>query len=239
MKRFFLICLAYVMFCGFSNGQGASDTINKTDSKGKKQGYWKKYSGDTLKYEGTFKDDKPVGKMTHYYADKKIKAVSEFSKDGKFCSAILYFPSGKKEAEGFYTNSKKDSVWKYYTEKDTLISEEHYKNCVQHGVWKFYYSDGIINQEVTWVNGVRNGPWKMYYSDGKKKLDCNIINNKKEGLFKAYYPGGKIYMSGMYKNGLKEGVWMKFTELGEGETKETYNKGYLEKTEDLKPGSKK
>jgi antitoxin component YwqK of YwqJK toxin-antitoxin module len=237
MKKYFLIYfLASLISLGISAQVTKSDTVNNVDAAGKKQGYWKKIVNDTLKYEGHFKDDKPIGTFTYYFPSGKVKAVSKFSADSKFCSTIMYFESGKHEAEGFYTNAKKDSVWKYYSDNDTLISEEHYKNCVKNGKWKFYYKDGGINEEVTWVNGVREGPWKMYYSDGKVKSECKISKGKIEGLFKYYYTDGKVYMSGIYIGGLKDGVWMVFNEKGIGDKKETYKNGYLMKKETLVDG---
>ncbi len=239
MKKHILIFLIAILIATVSFAQVTkSDTLNKTDVKGKKQGYWKKYSHDTLKYEGRFKDDMPTGEFKYYYNNGKLKAVSKFATGGKFCSTIMYYPSGKKEADGFFTNQKKDSVWKYYTENDTVNAEEHYKNCLKNGDWKFFYSNGVLNEEVYWVNGVRNGLWKMYYSDGSLKSECKIINDKREGLFKFYFPSGKVLMSGLYKAGLKDGVWMHFTEEGLAKKKETYDKGILKKTEILIPDKK-
>jgi len=240
MKKYFVILLVlfHAAFVSFAQTTG-SDTLNKTDVKGKKQGYWKKYAHDTLKYEGRFKDDKPVGTFKYYYDDGKVKAISKFGTESKFCSTIMYFPSGKKEADGFFTNQKKDSVWKYYSEKDTVLAEEHYKNCIKNGTWKFFYSNGVLDEEVRWVNGLRQGPWKMYYSDGSIKSECKLVDNKTEGLFKFYYPSGKVLMSGIYKAGLKDGVWMQFTEEGLGKKKETYVNGVLKKTEDLTTPDKK
>ena len=48
-----------------------SQDLNKTDANGKKQGDWKKYyENGFVRYQGQFKDDKPVGTFNYYY-DKK------------------------------------------------------------------------------------------------------------------------------------------------------------------------
>jgi antitoxin component YwqK of YwqJK toxin-antitoxin module len=212
-----------------------NDTTNKVDAKGNKQGYWKKYVRDTLKYEGTFKDNIPVGQFKYFYGDGKLKTAMVYSNNGKFCTVIMYYPSGKKEADGFYTEMKKDSVWNYYGENDTIMSEEHYKATKKNGTWKFFYTNGALNEVVIWENDVRNGPWLMYYNDGKKKLDGKIVNGLWDGLFKYYYPSGNIYMSGVYKANFKDGIWMQFSEDSVGLLKETYKDGELLKSEDLQP----
>lgn len=233
MKRLISITVLLLLASCYTYSQNISDTLNRVDANGKKQGFWKKYVNDTLKYEGRFKNDKPVGTFTHYYGTGEVSSVVVFSKDGVFAKSVMYFPNGKKMAEGFYTNTKKDSIWLYYGANDTVISEEHYKNCKRNGVWKTFYKDGALNETRTWVSGVRQGPWKHYYNDGKIKMETQYINNKIEGLFKYYYPSGKVYLSGMYKNGLKEGVWMQFTEQQQGAVKETYQSGVLVKREEL------
>ena len=92
-----------ISFVSFGQGTKSDSTVNRVDASGKKQGYWKKIVHDTLMYEGYFKDDKPVSQFKYYYGDKNIKAISQFSCDSKFCRTTMYYPSGKKEAEGFYT----------------------------------------------------------------------------------------------------------------------------------------
>jgi antitoxin component YwqK of YwqJK toxin-antitoxin module len=235
MKKLFLYFILTIFSCSVYSQAVKNDTTNRIDANGKKQGYWKKFSHDTLKYEGHFKDNIPVGQFKYYYGDGKLKTTMIYSNNGKFCTVTMYYPSGKKEADGFYTDMKKDSVWKYFGENDTISSEEHYKAAKKNGVWKFFYSNGAINEIVTWVNDVRNGPWKMYYSDGKLKLDGKIVNGQWQGLFTNYYPGGGVFYTGFYKDNVKDGIWLQYSEESTVTRRETYKNGSLVKEEDLQP----
>ncbi|MGD0711472.1 MAG: toxin-antitoxin system YwqK family antitoxin [Bacteroidales bacterium] len=235
MKKLIIYFITALLSFSVYGQTVTKDTTNKIDAKGNKQGYWKKYVHDTLKYVGTFKDNIPVGQFKYYYGDGKLKTTMIYSNNGKFCTVTMFYPSGKKEADGFYTDMKKDSVWKYYSENDTIISEEHYKATKKNGVWKFFYSNGVINEEVTWVNDIRNGPWKMYFSDGKLKLDGKIINGLWQGLFKYYFLNGTVYYTGFYKDNEKDGIWIEYSEDSHVVKKETYKNGALLKTEDLQP----
>jgi len=238
MKRliFIYIISIIVPFAAICQSVINNDTINKVDAKGKKQGYWKKYVNDTLKYEGVFKDDKPLGEFKYYYGNGKLKATSVYSNSGISCFTIMYNLNGKKEAEGFYTNTKKDSVWKYYGENDTLIAEEHYKATKKHGVWKSYYKNGVINEEIPYMYGYGNGTWKRYFSDGKIKSEGKIDNSRREGLYKFYYPDGNIYILGEYKNDFKDGLWIQYDEKSISILKEeTYKDGVLLKSEEFNP----
>ena len=78
------------MLIPFCYGQG---TDNQTDSKGRKQGVWKKLDAEGhLVYEGQFKDDKPVGLFKHYYSNGKLKATNNYFDNGKKAAAHIYFP---------------------------------------------------------------------------------------------------------------------------------------------------
>jgi hypothetical protein len=53
------------------------DRLNYTDSKGMKQGYWKKTNElGELKYEGTFADNKPTGHSIFLMERKKLKLIT-------------------------------------------------------------------------------------------------------------------------------------------------------------------
>ena len=57
--------------------------INKTDQQGRKQGEWiKKYPDGNIQYEGTFRDDHPIGEFKRYSEDKKLQSVMVYSNDG-------------------------------------------------------------------------------------------------------------------------------------------------------------
>src|SRR4051812_44165611 len=111
MRNFYIILIT---FC-FALAQAQ----NATDSKGLKQGAWKKLDEKTNKtiYEGTFKDGKPQGIFKYYYPHDTLKAIIDFKQDGKFSYARLFHPNGKMMAKGKYLGeSVKDSVWIYYDE---------------------------------------------------------------------------------------------------------------------------
>ena len=95
MNKFFLPWIfAMITFSGFT--QSSSDTLNRTDEQGLKQGYWIKLDEEgMLKYEGTFKDNNPTGNFIYYYPDGVVRARSSFYDDGKKSVTTTYHHSGK------------------------------------------------------------------------------------------------------------------------------------------------
>ena len=212
--KIFIICFL-IAYCGVNTfSQGITDTINKIDKAGKKQGYWfKKYENGKFKYQGFFENDKPKGEFKYYYEDGSIKAISIFKDKGLSSYTKTYFPNGKIMSEGFYKNEQKDSLWKYYNGFDVVIREEFYKNNQKHGEWKTYYPDGSLTDKITWKYGVKDGPWEQHYSGGV--LKTQFKNNKLEGNYQVYYPDGKLKNQGRYKDNKKEGnwIWYDFNEI--------------------------
>ncbi|HOY30965.1 MAG TPA: LytTR family transcriptional regulator DNA-binding domain-containing protein [Bacteroidales bacterium] len=228
-NKFFILIFSLSVLTQTALAQPA----NKTDSLGRKQGYWKKYAGDTLKYEGNFINDKPTGEFIYFYPDGKTKALTIYSDSGRRAQTVMYFNNGKKNAEGVYVDRKKDGLWIYYGTNEKKISEENYKNGVKEGIWKYFYDDGKINRMENYKNNLLNGECMDFYADSILKQKSTYVNNKLNGKFQYFYNSGKLLFTGIYKNDLKDGEWMFFDEKGLGDRKLTYKNGSLVKEEIL------
>ena len=111
MRKITFIIL--IVYCTFFNAQ-------TVDSKGRKEGYWKKKNEKTNKliYEGEFKDDKPVGKFKYYGTNDSLSAIMDFKEGGKFAYAKMFHLNGKRKAEGKYVGKEiKDSVKNFIVER--------------------------------------------------------------------------------------------------------------------------
>ncbi len=136
---------------------------------------------------------------------------------------IFYYPSGKKQSEGFLKQGKPDGYWKNYYENGQLKSEGNRKNFELDSTWKFYSDSGNLSLEInylnekknglrktflkdeiieeTFVDDVKNGPSYHLYSDGKVKEKSNFINGREEGVAKEYSPSGQIITLTEYRKG--------------------------------------
>jgi len=232
-KRYLLFLTAFLFNISCILCQkNPDDTINQTDSLGRKQGYWKKMDKDgSLKYEGRFINDKPTGTFKYYYPDKNIKALSVF-RDSVHLKTTSYHPNGKVLSEGSYYRTIKDSSWRFYNEYGKIVSEESYIRGAKSGLWKiFYTSNGNVSEEVTWRNNVKDGPWHEFFEDGSIRLKAVYRNGHIEGLSQYFYTNGKVELSGTYKLSQKDGIWISFAENGESNFKEIYKKGNLKRKE--------
>ncbi|MEI6124193.1 MAG: LytTR family transcriptional regulator DNA-binding domain-containing protein [Bacteroidota bacterium] len=209
----------------------AQPKSNITDSLGRKQGYWKKYVNDTLKYEGTFKDNKPQGEFKYYYPDKTVKSITNYSNSGVVAKTIMLYNNGKKNAEGTYIDKKKDGLWVYYNADQVKISQENYKNGLKEGEWRYYYDNSKINKIENYKNDLLDGLCFEFYADSLLKVKETYSKGIHQGLVQYFDLNGKVFLTGSYVNDLKEGEWMFFNGNGTGERKLTFKLGNLLKEE--------
>jgi antitoxin component YwqK of YwqJK toxin-antitoxin module len=211
VKKTFLILLFFISLISSAqdNSNKSGETINFTDNKGLKQGYWeKKYENGNIRYTGRFKDNKPVGEFRRYYKSSSLQSVMVYDESGNYAKATFYYENGKIAATGKYFGTKKDNIWKYYSfYGGHLSNEESYNKGKKDGYSREYYSDSTVSQEKMWKNGVLNGPWRMWFPGEKIRLETRYVNGKLNGPFNTYYPDGSQEISGIYNNDIRIGKW--------------------------------
>ena len=217
MRRIFVI-LAIILLPEIAFLQTYSnirDTVfNTVDEQGLRQGHWKKfYPNGNINYTATFKDDKPVGILKRYFESGNLKAIMNFDSAGNFAKARLFYEDGQLAAEGYYFESLKDSLWKYYSYYEgTLISDEVYKRGKRHGISHKYYPNGNITEKTEWKNDVKDGIWEQYYEDSTLRLKGGYCNDVLSGNIIVCYPNGNTQIKGYYLNGIRHGKWLFYDE---------------------------
>lgn len=227
-KRYMLL----LMMMLFTMTTFSQNTINQVDANGKKQGTWKKYNDKKeLLYEGTFKNDVPIGEFKYYHSNGKLKSRSFFIQGTHKVRTTLYHENEQKAAEGIFIDQLKDSIWNYYNQSGQLINIESYKNGKKEGHWATYSSQtGILLTESDYSDDQLNGLNKTYYPDGKLNTVTPYINGKINGVLESYYPDNKIFTRGTYHQNLKEKNWDIYDETGHIRKTVEYEKSRIIRT---------
>jgi antitoxin component YwqK of YwqJK toxin-antitoxin module len=202
--------------------------INQTDPQGKKQGHWiKKYSDETIMYEGFFKDDHPVGEFKRYYEDKTLKSLLQYNINGTEVVAIIYHQNGNIASKGKYINQKKEGKWQFFSAitKGYLISEESYSGNKRNGLSIKLYPDSTIAEKVSYVNDIKQGEWIQYYPNGAICMKSNYVNGNINGKFEVWFENGQIEFSGQYKNNARDGPWLIYNPAGTLKYRLEYTEG--------------
>lgn len=213
MTKYIILFLSLYCFSGYAQ-------VNQKDSKGRKQGVWKKpfKNSSAFQYVGQFKDDKPTGKFSYFYETGQLKAKMDFLADGKTCYALMYHESGYLMAKGKYIDQKKDSTWVQYDDRGVISYQEDYKNGMLHGQRVVFYEPSAGQYKVMeysyWENNVLNGEFKKFHPNSKVAEEGNYLDGNKNGEIKHYHPNGKIALIERYKYAVKHGYQVVFDETG-------------------------
>jgi uncharacterized protein len=229
------------------------EIVDKHDQEGK------------LTYRGPFRNKIPVGIHREYGKDGKVTNAFKYNDNGLMLSEGIvddagnqngkwkdYFPNGKIQAEGVYTDNRRAGVWKFYNESEKVEQTGSYNNGRPDGIWKWYYDDGKILREEEYFQGQRDGVYTEYSpageiiaqgknTDGEKDGEWKFktgdyseegkyVIGLKDGLWKAYYSNGKLKYKGNFVQGNPDGAQYSYYENGKLKEEQYYQMGIKEKT---------
>ena len=203
----------------------SQEAVNKTAGNGMKEGKWvSRYPDGTLKYEGTFLHNKPIGDWKRYHENGKVKALMNYRPGSEKVFASLFDDEGKLYAKGVFEGTLRDSIWNFYSgeqlvqtenyhhgkkegkasgynEKGTMIWEKVWKNDLLDGWMTEYYADGVKRSEITYLEGKRSGPAIFYRENGLKSMEGSFTDDLSDGTWKVFDLDGKLTYQIKYKRG--------------------------------------
>ena len=208
--------------------QAQSDTLNRLDAQGRKQGFWRKYRDNgNLLYEGQFRNNQPAGIMRRYTTDGVLFVEMNYASNP--IRAKFFYPNGQIMAEGFYRQQLRDSLWLYYTENGVL----RYILGRRNGRFRQFYPSGKLMESALWTDGRLNGRLMQYFDNGLNRCTMTYTMGEMNGEFKVYHPNGKLRVLGFYVNGLKQNEWVYYNANGEVIDTVVYDKGVAQGRSDL------
>jgi uncharacterized protein len=206
------------------------ERINRSDSKGLKQGVWKEfYPNGGVKSEKNYKDD-----QLHGY-------FKEYDNKGILVLTMLY-------DNGSIVKSKVEDepdieIENRYDANNKLIYSGPFRNKVPVGVHREYGSDGkvknafvyndnglLISEGIVDDGGKFNGKWKDLYADGKTQAEGQYTDSRRSGVWKFYNNSGNMEQTGSYNNGRPDGLWKWYYENGALLREEEYFQGQRDGT---------
>jgi antitoxin component YwqK of YwqJK toxin-antitoxin module len=230
MNRIILLILLFAIPTVLAAQPGVGGTVNSVDAQGRKQGTWvKTWPSGKVRYEGAFKDDRPIGEFKHYDEDGVVTSIQQHVGDGKVSRARHFHPNGALMATGKYVAQKKDSTWNYFDASSQLRKVERYAKGVLHGVQEVYYANGRLAEQENLVEGFRQGESKSWFDSGVLKSEATYAKGEPEGKMTFYYPSGKKEIEGNMVNGDRDGTWYYFNTDGSLQLQVLYRKGVLVK----------
>lgn len=165
----------------------ASDTLNRVDELGRKQGWWQvaapvadkpDYEAGKLIEEGSYADNRRMGTWVRYWPNGKLKSRINYVKGMPRGAYALYYSDGKPEEEGMWD-----------LDRNT-------------GGFKRWHSNGNLAQEFVFdAYGTRDGQQKYFHENGRIAVDVSIVKGREEGTLKRYFPNGDLQETAELHNG--------------------------------------
>jgi antitoxin component YwqK of YwqJK toxin-antitoxin module len=218
-----------------------------------------------LVYSGPFRNKVPVGIHRQFGDDGKVINSFVYNDNGLLISEGIvdeagnrngkwkdFYPDGKVQAEGQYTDNRRSGIWKFFNLAQKLEQTGGYNSGRPDGVWRWYYENGAILREEEYFQGVRdglcteysetgeviangqysdnerNGEWK--YKTGDYNEEGNYIVGLMDGVWKAYYSNGKLKFKGSFIQGNPDGLQIYYYENGKVKEEQYYKMGIRTKT---------
>jgi len=231
LKKLLLLSCLLIVLIEISYSQ----TKNRRDASGRKQGYWEAVdSRGAMVYSGYFVDDKPVGEMKRYFPTGELRVIMHHDSESTKVRARFFWQSGELAARGNYIDAKRDSVWLYYSNQTKTVSRRvEYADGKFNGKEQKFYPDRSVAEEIIWKDGLKNGHWKQFFSNGQLKLTANFVNDQLVGAFTAYFPDGKTQVEGVYRNDVPDEEWKRYDENGKLLSTIRYAGGVVANPEEL------
>lgn len=210
LKQIFTICMLCIAFPLVSQAQ-SGDQINYLDINNKKQGFWSKRDAQGNKiFEGTFKNDVPVGEFKRFHPNGQVKHLMNYSAENPLeVTSKMFNEQGILVAQGTFYDQKKHGLWQYF-ENNQLIAEDMFDKGVLDGTSTIYWQTTQNKQAAevkNWEQGEKQGAWLWFYESGQVRMNAYYVHNKLEGKFTVYYANGVVMLSGVYKNDRRDGDW--------------------------------
>jgi len=232
MKRILFIFLLAFLAMDL-NLQAQNDTLNNYDDQNRKHGTWvKEYSNGQVRYEAEFEHGMPTGTTKRYHKNGNLKAVMKYQTSGRVFTE-LYNKDGDKQAEGYYLERKKDSVWSFYDQNGRIVAKDSYAEGKRDGKSLRFFRDEDTSNIVHWTDGKRDGKIRQFFDNGKEKLIGYYSDGELNGPLTIFYPSGFKKVEGRYKNNLREGEWVYYDEEGDTSKVINYIDGTPENEEQL------
>lgn len=165
------------------------DTINRSDRKGLRQGYWVLFTGTRKQAEfesasaqkveeGSYLNDRRIGSWKKYFPSGRLRSLITFKNDIPNGLAKVYYENGNIMEEGFWEVDKWTGEYTRYHEDGSV----HYK---------FFFNE----------SGLRTGSQAYYYGNGQVMIEGSWEDGQESGLVLICNKGGSVREKKYFNNG--------------------------------------
>lgn len=188
-SRWTLTCLLLlVLATSYAQALAPSDTLNRVDELGRKQGWWRVVAPETdktgypdgaLVEEGRYNNGKRTGTWRRFWPNGNPMSEIEYHLGRPRGAYAVYYPNGKVEESG-----------RWDLDRNT-------------GRFQRWHPNGKLAQDFVFNDhGQRDGEQKYYHENGQLAVTVNIKEGREEGTLKRYTPDGQLLQVAEFNGGV-------------------------------------
>jgi antitoxin component YwqK of YwqJK toxin-antitoxin module len=195
----FLIAF-WLLLPGFLFAQ--TDTLNREDENGWKQGYWiikaEMLEGNLCPAgqkveEGRFLNNRKIGTWKYYFCSGRVKSEMTYRED-KSAYCKNYYENGILQEEGVWKNGDWVGKYKYFYESGKPFYDFQFdENGKREGLQKYFHENGNTMIEGEWSDGKESGVIKEFNAYGQLVSEKTFNEGKlDETSVKSYKPSEPV-----------------------------------------------
>jgi len=122
---------------------------------------------------------------------------------------VRFYKNGGLEQAGNLKNGKPEGIWKFYSEKGTLVREANFEDGELSGEERqFHNFSEKISERCQYKNGKEHGEQLSYFNDGSIQSKCFYQNGVRQGEEITYLPSGDWQRKALYQDGKLHGDYI-------------------------------
>jgi len=157
---------------------------------GNREGYWEFFENGIPLASVSYIGGLTNGLGEIYKKGKKL-TTSFYSNNLKVKLETVYHPNGVISGMGSYKNGKKSGDWKFYNDKNDLISSGKYELGKLHGIWKTWYPTRKVKTMGKYFYGAKKGLFDFYTENGAMTKQVTYVSSSSIKGKMVFYQGGK------------------------------------------------
>ncbi|MBF0431550.1 MAG: hypothetical protein HQK83_09740 [Fibrobacteria bacterium] len=171
-----------------------------------------------------FSPHKAPVKYIEYHFNRNVAFETELKHGFYHGNCKSHFIRGGLKSKGSYNRGEKSNTWKYYYEKEKIVSAKGpYKRDKKNGIWKTYWNNSQLKSKGAFKSGKETGEWKYWYPTGVLKSVSSCFIHNDTGYTVTYHPNAKLKESFACKGTGKIGPYISYDKYGRLHEQGQYN----------------
>jgi antitoxin component YwqK of YwqJK toxin-antitoxin module len=173
---------------------------------GKRDGWWRRWSGGVLVDERRYDRDRADGRARTWSDKGVLLSDGVMSRGEKVGLWREWHQNGHLASTGHYRRGQRVGRHRTWTIDGDPASDGRYHDDEQQGLWVERDDYGETGGHGSYRRGKYQGRWTFTY-EGKRRAVGSFRNGLREGAWTFYWDDGSIKERGRYRRGRRDGAW--------------------------------